>query len=254
MANQQALTAVRLAVLLACLSAMGTTLAEVNESFTFQPGYSSYVVDSPQVLFLWAQTGFVGLKQLPVGGTATSSDMALSRAHPAAETALLDWDNATTTTTTTATATSSNRSSTHDVSFKYCSSSQRCEGSLILFWSNDSIVWQPLWNHTFTDLPSHVGGAAFGNGGTGCTWEAVTVPIPAAAAAAARVAFKWVHQDASPGRASTSHCSGNTLLDDIILPVKPPSAANIEYGKAPLATAKLTVANCSACEHLCGTG
>lgn len=79
------------------------------------------------------------------------------------------------------------------------------------------------------------------------------MPIPAAAAAAGHIAFKWVHLDASPTREASSPCS-KTLLDDILLPVQPPSAVNMEYGKAPLASANLTDASCAACGHLCGTG
>jgi hypothetical protein len=194
------------------------------------------------------------LAALPAVTALATAAVQLNSATPTQLLRLLSWtgilSSGGTTSGGTTTTTSTSGSGVRDLVFKYCSSREWCgvsPGSLTLSWSNDSIVWQPLWNHTFADLPSTLAL------GPGCTWETVTVPIPAAAAAAAHVAFKWVHLDASPTREASSPCS-RTLLDDIVLPVQPPSAANMGYGKAPLASANMTAATCAACGRLCGTG
>lgn len=206
----------------------------VEESFntTAESG-----TDNEHVIpYLWTQTGH--MQSTEGNGTASGKlpqaegsssiwrrdngyNMKLERPNPAAETVLLDWDGTTT-----------------NLTFGACVYRQECPttpGNISVLWSHDSFVWEPLWNYT---LPNPLR--------QWCNWANVTVPVPITAATP-RFAFKWVLQDATP--MSNSGCSA-LLLDNITLPVQPPTAANLQYGFPPPAP-NATVAACAACKALC---
>ena len=253
------------------LAACWHSTAIVHENFTYNPDVDvppTGQLDLKKVVpFLWAQTGeihstrvrkepqavqtsatnpstsplsggLLGSSSSSSSGSPSNADnvMKLTRRHPVAETALLDWDGV-----------------DKEVMFSTCTYKEWCEaapGSLALLWSNDSIVWQPLWNNTFVNVSS-----IHDSGSRGCTWSNVTIPLllPVdTASTPVQFAFKWVHMDVSKRcSASAGDCSA-TQLDDISLPAQPPTAANMAYGKAATAPA-VTAASCSGCAAMCKT-
>jgi hypothetical protein len=120
--------------------------------------------------YVWTQTGV--LQSTKGNGTASGMlpdgsssihwqpngiQMRLDRGNPVAETVLLDWDGRNT-----------------NVTFGACIHRLDClttPGNMSLLWSNDSFVWQPLWNYT---LPNPLR--------QWCQWSNVTVAVPVSAA------------------------------------------------------------------------
>jgi hypothetical protein len=243
-----------------------TSSAAVVEWLAFNPEVADTNDQNKVLLFLWVQNGELETREAPQvtpltvqwtttgpravfvsGGTSgaaatpTDYNMKLSRKHPVAETALLDWDG------TSAT-----------LNFSVCvyySSYDRCKtapGNLTLLWSVDAIEWQPLWNKTFVNLPEKRSSGLSATSGVMCPLKTVSVAMPVGVTTP-RFAAKWVHRDLGERDSSTSDPCSVTLLDDITLPAQAPTAANIAYGRAALAP-DATVESCSACTSLCNTG
>jgi hypothetical protein len=224
------------------------------ESFTNNPEAEqpSFMTDSDTsklVPFLWVQQGNINpanvsgsrcvicdqYKDAVARGNSNRTlhnNMHLNRQHPAAETIMLDWDGTGT-----------------DVKFAVCVfRSIHCGGAapgvVSMSWSTDAIMWQPLWNQTFNFTSR---GQPEANT---CQWQNVTVGLTDAPNqfSGPRFAFKWLHVDLDADERAYP-CSG-TLIDDVVLPVQPPSAANMEYGFAQ-AVSVPSVESCAACSEIC---